>query len=72
MVSQEALSQQEKELAEERKRQATILDEQRRVLGSLEEMLQKREAALAKAKEEVRNLQSSYLVHRRLSKFGLF
>lgn len=52
------MSQQEKELAEERTRQANILDEQRRVLESLEEMMQKRETALAKARDEVRSLQS--------------
>eukprot|EP00903_Cladosiphon_okamuranus_P007587 g7360.t1 len=55
---QEALSQHEKELGEERKRQTTILDEQRRVLGSLEEMIQKRETALAKAKEEAEEASS--------------
>lgn len=50
---QEAVSQQEKELAEERKRQKNVLDDQRRILQSLEENMQEREIALAKTKEEV-------------------
>lgn len=50
---QEAVAQQEKELAEERKRQTNILDEQRNILQSLEEMMKKRGSALAKTKEEV-------------------
>ncbi|CAM9384569.1 unnamed protein product, partial [Scytosiphon promiscuus] len=49
---QEAVSQQEKELAEERKRQTNILNEQRNVLQSLEGMMKKRGAALANTREE--------------------
>lgn len=47
------MSQQEKELAEERKRQTNILDEQQTIIRSLEEMMQKRDIASAKTKKEV-------------------
>lgn len=48
------MSRQENELAEERKRQTSALNEQRKTIQSLEEELQKREAAMTKTKEEVR------------------
>ncbi|CAM9543704.1 unnamed protein product, partial [Hapterophycus canaliculatus] len=51
-VLQEAVSRQEKDLAEERKRQTNILDEQRNTIRSLEEMMEKRAFALAKTREE--------------------
>ncbi|CAM9179868.1 unnamed protein product [Ectocarpus fasciculatus] len=52
VFQQEAVSRQENELAEERKRQTNALNEQRKTLQSLEEDLQKREAAMAKTKAE--------------------
>lgn len=51
---QETVSQQDKELAEERKRQKEVLDEQRRIILSLEENMEKRQAAVAQAKKDVR------------------
>ncbi|CAM9143920.1 unnamed protein product [Ectocarpus sp. 12 AP-2014] len=52
VFQQEAVSRQENELAEERQRQTSALNEQRKTLRSLEEDLRKREAGLAKTKEE--------------------
>ncbi|CAM9374241.1 unnamed protein product [Ectocarpus sp. 6 AP-2014] len=52
VFQQEAVSRQENELAEERQRQASALNEQRKTLRSLEEDLRKREAAMSKTKEE--------------------
>ncbi|CAB1118067.1 unnamed protein product [Ectocarpus sp. CCAP 1310/34] len=49
---------QDNELAEERQRQTSALNEQRKTLRSLEEDLRKREAALAKTKEEAEEAMS--------------
>ena len=51
---QEAAVRHEKELAEERQRQKAVLDEQRSAMLSLQDRMQKREASLVQAKEEVR------------------
>ncbi|CAM9111323.1 unnamed protein product, partial [Laminaria digitata] len=49
---QEAAARHEKELAEERQRQKTVLGEQRSAIVRLEDRMQKQEASLAQAKEE--------------------
>lgn len=54
LLLQEAALKQEVELAEERKRQNNVLDEQRKIVKNLEDMMQKRQAALALAKKHVR------------------
>lgn len=51
---QEAAARHEKELAEERQRQKVVLDEQRSAILSLQDRMQKRQASLVQAKEEVR------------------
>lgn len=51
---QEATARHEKELAEERQRQKVVLDEQRSAIASLQDRMQKRQASLVQAKEEVR------------------
>lgn len=44
---------QETELAEERKRQKEVLDDQQNTIMSLEDMMQKRQANVVEAKEAV-------------------
>ncbi|CAM9618430.1 unnamed protein product [Ectocarpus sp. 13 AM-2016] len=58
VFQQEAVSRQENELAEERQRQTSALNEQLKTLRSLEECLRKREAAMAKTKDEAEEAMS--------------